>query len=390
MEINMMEAGFALQSYLVDSDPTHLDRIKDAEEDFDRFFKEYQRLAETEKGKEMGTKLGSIYDAFKEKIAALLNSEDSQDQKIVTLLENYKKIDDILDDSIQISIRRNDPQRYEKTRTSMEMEININGIAKGLGNYLRTRQAQYEDRVTEDESEFKQALREYEGLTLSTQERQWARQVRSVFEETAKIAGEIIKLDKEITIDETEYVKLRRDMDVLMDDEIQAQADKDLIAEEEEARASITTANILTLVLLLGGIIIGGIAATVITRGITNPLRIVVNRVDEIAGAAGDLTAKVPEASKDESGDLAKAFNKMLGGLKGIVIKVVGSSQSITASSQQLSASSQQTNASVQQVSSTIQQLAKGAQTQAQMVEDTIKIMEERFCSGRRRGAEAR
>ena len=139
----------------------------------------------------------------------------------------------------------------------------------------------------------------------------------------------------------------------------------------------IKSANILIPVLLLFGIMIGGSAAITITRGITNPVRSVVNRINEIAGSAGDLTATIQVKSKDEIGDLAKAFNKMLAELKTIVIKISGSAGSVSASSEELSSSTQQTNASVQQVSSAIQQLSKGAQSQAQSVEETSRVMEQ-------------
>jgi methyl-accepting chemotaxis protein len=114
-----------------------------------------------------------------------------------------------------------------------------------------------------------------------------------------------------------------------------------------------------------------------ITRGITRPLRLVVNRMNEVAGAAGDLTATITVKSKDEIGEMVSAFNKMMGGLKDMVINVSGNAAGVSASSQQLASAAQQTNASVQQVSSAIQQLARGAQTQAQRVQETTRVMEE-------------
>ncbi len=152
---------------------------------------------------------------------------------------------------------------------------------------------------------------------------------------------------------------------------IMKQVAEDGVASAKMAGTRITVALLMALAAIFAGIII----SIIITRGITNPLRIVVERAN--VGATGDLTATVPVGSKDEIGDLAEAFNRMLSGLKGIVIKILGSSQNISASSQQLSSAAQQTNASVQQVSSSIQQLARGAQTQAQRIEETTKVMEQ-------------
>ncbi len=377
MEINLIGTGFGLLGYLEDRDPKHLERIKGDVDDFRKYQKKYSELAETEKGKELGVELNNEYDKFKILADKIIGLEDEQDTKIVTLYKNHEEMDNLLDEKIQISIKPGEPQAYKKMQAAMEMEINVNGIAKGLGEFLRVNQAKYEQRVLKDESDFRQFLKVYESLGITPEEKQWALEMRRLFEESVELSKEIIQLDKEIGTGRDEFIKIRRDMDVLMDDEIQVLTDQDLKTSEEDAKRSINTANILVLALLLGGIIIGSIAAIVITRGITNPLRLVVSRVDEIAGAAGDLTTKVPEASRDEIGDLAKTFNKMLAGLKAIVIRILSTAGSVSASSQQLSSAAQQSNASVQQISSTIQQLARGSQTQAQRVAETANVMEQ-------------
>lgn len=150
------------------------------------------------------------------------------------------------------------------------------------------------------------------------------------------------------------------------------QVTEDGMASAKTARTSIIFALLMAFAAIIAGIII----SIIITRGIVNPLRIVVDRANEIAGAAGDLTATVPVGSSDEIGDLAKTFNRMLAGLKTIVVRILGTAGSVSSSSQQLSSAAQQTNASVEQVASTVQQLAKGSQTQAQRYEEVSKVME--------------
>ncbi|GEM_PF-550886 len=118
-----------------------------------------------------------------------------------------------------------------------------------------------------------------------------------------------------------------------------------------------------------------------ISRGIVRPLRQVVDRVNDIAEAAGDLTNTVPVVSNDELGDLAKAFNKMLAGLKTMVIEITGSAERLSSSSQQLSSSAQEMNATTQEVSSTVQQIAKGTENTARQVEETSKVMEQMSAS---------
>ncbi|MEE9167901.1 MAG: methyl-accepting chemotaxis protein [Candidatus Neomarinimicrobiota bacterium] len=377
MEINLIGTGFGLLGYLEDRDPKHLERIKDDIEDFGKYHKEYRELEKTEEARELAITLGKEYDTFKDLANKIIALEDEQDKKIVTLFNNHELMDNLLDEKIQVSIKSGEPQAYEKMQAAMELEINVNGIAKGLGEYLRTHQTQYEDRVLKDETDFRRFLKVYEGLSLTFEERQWASEIGRLFENSATLSEEIIKIDKDIGTGRDEFVRIRRSMDVLMDDEIQVRTNKDLEISEDEAKRSNNFATTMILVFLLSGIIIGSLAAVFITRSITGPLIMVVDRVSEIAGSAGDLTAEVPVTTKDEVGDLAGAFNKMLRGLKEMIIKIMGNAASVSASSQQLSSSAQQTNASAQQVSSTIQQLAKGAQSQAERVEETTRVMEQ-------------
>lgn len=117
------------------------------------------------------------------------------------------------------------------------------------------------------------------------------------------------------------------------------------------------------------------ILSFVIARSVTTPLNKVISRINEIAGAEGDLTLTLPEAGKDEISQLAKAFNRMLGSIRGIVRVVLDTTERVSASSQQLSSSAQEMSATTQEIASAVQQIAKGAQTQAQQVDSISSVI---------------
>lgn len=125
--------------------------------------------------------------------------------------------------------------------------------------------------------------------------------------------------------------------------------------------------------------LLGLILIWLIMRGILAPIRNIVQRANQIA--AGDLTAEVPVESRDELGELAASFNKMVGGLKGVINEILSSSERLSSSSQQLSSSAQEMNATTQEVSSTVQQIAKGTENTAKQVEETSKVMEQMSAS---------
>ncbi len=375
MEINLIGMGFGLLGYLNDHDPGHLDRIEADRNDFEEYQKVYEELTETQKGEELAAQVDQEFDKFSAKADELIVIENNQTQKMGELLGKLEQIDVVLDDQIQISIDASDPQAYQKMQAAMEMEINTNGIAKGLGSFLMTGLSQYEERVQKDTGDFLQALSLYEGLSLSAEEEGYAREIGVLFDDGVELTQEIIGLDRQVVAGLAEFVVIRRGLDDLMDDEIQIQTRQDFIAAENSIQERVGTTRTISLVLCLVGIAIGTGVAIVITRGITKPVRKLVDAAGVIA--KGDLTPEIKTTSKDEIGQLGRSFQQMATSLKDIVGRVLTTSESVSASSQQLSSGAQQSNASVQQVSSAIQQLAKGAQTQAQSIEETTRVMEQ-------------
>ena len=108
-------------------------------------------------------------------------------------------------------------------------------------------------------------------------------------------------------------------------------------------------------------ILLGILAAVVISRGITKPIALVVELATAIG--KGDLQASVDIDQKDEIGKLAKTLQETVTRIREIVIDVNAVAENVAAGSQQLSDSSSQ--------------LSEGASEQASSVEETTASMEE-------------
>lgn len=117
-------------------------------------------------------------------------------------------------------------------------------------------------------------------------------------------------------------------------------------------------------------LIIGLLLGFFLARSITLPIQKVARESVKIA--EGDLTGKeIYIKTKDEVGQLATAFNKMLQNLRELVIQVQEKSQVVASSSIQLSASSQNVAAGAEETASTISQVAS---TVEQVTENTQHI----------------
>ena len=132
MEINLLGTGFALLGYLNDRDPLHLKRIEKDQLDFKAFQTIYYELSRTEKEKALGVEIGQGYSQFKGLAAEIIRIDDEQVRKMELLLRNLDEMDTTLDEKMQVSIQREAPNAYEKLQAVLDLEINVNGIAKGV------------------------------------------------------------------------------------------------------------------------------------------------------------------------------------------------------------------------------------------------------------------
>ena len=108
-----------------------------------------------------------------------------------------------------------------------------------------------------------------------------------------------------------------------------------------------------------------GLLGLFITRNITRPLGQAVEIANHIA--EGDLTTEIEVTSKDETGQLLRAMETMVGKLKHVVAEVNSGAESIASASEQVSA--------------TAQSLSQASSEQASSAEETSSSIEEMTAS---------
>lgn len=104
------------------------------------------------------------------------------------------------------------------------------------------------------------------------------------------------------------------------------------------------------------------------TRSMLRPIK----RLQESARAVskGDLTVKMETGRKDEVGDLAKYFERMVDNLRMMILGVQETTEQVSASSQELSASAEQTTKAIEHSTLAVQELAEGAEQQVKSVQE--------------------
>src|SRR5690606_35918125 len=117
-------------------------------------------------------------------------------------------------------------------------------------------------------------------------------------------------------------------------------------ATQEQAMQGELGRNTLAIVLATAlALLVGVLAAWLITRAVVGPLKRVIDRARRIA--AGDLAIDGEVARRDEVGQLMQAMQQMAAGLSGIVSGLQHGIEQLAGSAQALSAVTEQTNREV-------------------------------------------
>ncbi|MGQ8873781.1 methyl-accepting chemotaxis protein [Paenibacillus sp. TSA_86.1] len=135
--------------------------------------------------------------------------------------------------------------------------------------------------------------------------------------------------------------------------------------EVDQASAEIRTA---TLIVVSASSVLAILFIIWFTGSLVRPIK----RLQENARAVskGDLTVKMDSKRKDEVGELAKYFERMVDNLRMMILGVQETAEQVSASSQELSASADQTTKAIEHSTMAIQELAEGAEQQVSSVKD--------------------
>lgn len=122
-------------------------------------------------------------------------------------------------------------------------------------------------------------------------------------------------------------------------------------------------------------VFLGLVIAWLVVRGMTRPITLMVEQTEQVA--AGDLTREIPVRSSDEVGQLAGAFNRMIGNLRGLVSQVAGSARALATSAEGLAASSRGATGASEEVSNVIFQASNDLNEQSRQVEQAARAVAE-------------
>lgn len=157
--------------------------------------------------------------------------------------------------------------------------------------------------------------------------------------------------------------------------QVMERVDQAYVAEDLSMQAELKKNSMLIIGSSALALLVGLIAAWVITRLIVAPLRSVIRVAQQIA--AGDLSATVEVTRRDEIGQLMQAMQQMGAGLSTIVSGLQAGIEQLASSAQSLSAVTEQTNLEVSSQKEETEQVATAMNQMTATVHDVARNAEE-------------
>lgn len=138
---------------------------------------------------------------------------------------------------------------------------------------------------------------------------------------------------------------LDRVQDFTLNSALQAEADE---------KAAIKWMTIIAVIALIIGIVL----PILVTRSIRSPILNLIERLDQVANGDGDLTVKLETHSRDETGTVARSFNKFLSVLSSMIVQINSKAEELQNSSSMTSTSLKKTLQNVEKQRLDIEQVA--------------------------------
>lgn len=161
--------------------------------------------------------------------------------------------------------------------------------------------------------------------------------------------------------------------------EISAASTNEAIAANENIQRGMQISLISIGVIILLGVTVIALLAMRVSGMITKPISELRKLMGE--AAAGDLRGRSTHVSRDELGELAVSFNRMMDDMSEVVQRIGETSVQLAASSQQLFASAEQTGKASEVIATSMQEVTSGMSRQAVQISDgyeaTRKINEQ-------------
>jgi signal transduction histidine kinase/CHASE3 domain sensor protein len=247
---------------------------------------------------------------FHEAAMYQVNARDQQVRNMSKLLGQLQAIDALLSDRILKSISVENPIAYRRLQVALSMQVQMNALAKSLGNYMQTGEMLYADQLNTAEREFTEFLRLYQVVVLSPEEKNWADELQKRSDEGLNLARNVIDMEKSRRLQLGAFMQNYRDLASTLNDRVQIRTERGLSKAKEELLEAGRSTNTTILIVLIVSLIFGILAGVWTTHSITRRLEHLTSVMTSVG--QGDRARRVKLTGGDELKLMGDTFNAMV------------------------------------------------------------------------------
>ena len=333
MEINAGETAQAVFDYIWDHEEKDIEKMHDSERDFERYARQFEQLAETDEERALGLQVAELYRDFKILGDEIVSIAGRRHEDLRLLREDVEHIDELVDEKLDLALEalqhivqpRNvieGRQRADlsagdalkKFRAALDMEIIIHDYGAAISEYVLVQDPGVKRKIVGSETDFGRCITQYRESRMSADEDESLNRIGSDFSEVAIVGIGIVALTDQMQMMMEKFEARRDEIDRILDDEIQvlifieaARATKDAQRSDKIAIASMMGAGLFIFVTVAG-------VGWMVTKGIVDATR----QLSEGAAqfSRGNLDHRIDLQSRDELGDVSRAFDQMAESLR--------------------------------------------------------------------------
>jgi signal transduction histidine kinase len=311
MEINLVELVAQVRRYLESRDPQDLTRIATDRLDFERFHAQYVQLSRSPRTIDLASRVKRLYDEFVTVSDEMIANRDAESLRFAEVMRKIDEIDEILDARLENRVDRSAAGALEKLVDSIDLEADVAEVGIWLANYRQSRREQDRDLIWNNVGEFtRQAVQLRQNPYLTASERRTVALIDATFRETVQGIHDVLAFDAQILNDARRFEALRRELDDILDEELQILAIDGLDQPIVDADAAVVDVAWSAGVLLPLFLISACAVAALLIVNLTRPVARLVAGTEAVR--QGDLRARIPVKGGDELADLADHFNQMV------------------------------------------------------------------------------
>ncbi|MEQ1772154.1 MAG: diguanylate cyclase [Burkholderiales bacterium] len=310
MQLSLVDAGFSVMSYLHNREPLHVAEISVALDKFTSYHGQYETLAQTPQLRAQGVKANTAFARYRDLANQLIRNSDAQARRALDLRASFNELAELHDTSILPAITAVTPQAIEKRDAARQMKMSLNDLQANYMDFASSFDSASEMRVRKALLTIASHHQRYLRTPLSPQEQEWMNQFErhlTTAKATIDEALVLFAMNRQVIGD---FVRARREMDDLLEYEIQTIVRSEMTVAENRLVAVAKWMNVALIALLLGGAALGAGVGVAVYRGVTVP----VNRLREVtqAMAHGEFVGADEVVSQGEFSALSQSFREMV------------------------------------------------------------------------------